>query len=108
MARRYVHEEPVSQLAIWARRMAFFALAASFLAVIIVRSGLLEIKPAIATFGGALAIAGIALLLAFAAFVSIWIERPRRHGRGARRDGDRAAAARLSGLSRHPGLPICR
>ena len=28
MARRYVHEEPVSQLAIWARRMAFFALAA--------------------------------------------------------------------------------
>jgi uncharacterized protein (DUF1499 family) len=73
MARRYIHEEPVSQLAIWARRMAFFALAASFLAVIIVQSGLLEIKPAIATFAGALAIAGIAMLLGFAALVSIWM-----------------------------------
>ena len=81
MARRYVHEEPVSQLAIWARRMAFFALAASFLAVIIVRSGLLEIKPAIATFAGALAIAGIALLLGFAALVSIWVSG--RAGMGA-------------------------
>jgi uncharacterized protein (DUF1499 family) len=81
MARRYIHEEPTSQLAIWARRMAFFALAASFLAVVIVRSGLLEIKPAIATFAGALAIAGIALLLSFAAFVSIWMEG--RGGMGA-------------------------
>ena len=81
MARRYVHEEPISQLAIWARRIAFFSLAASFLAVIIVRSGLLEIKPALATFAGALAIAGIALLLAFAAFVSIW--REGRAGMGA-------------------------
>lgn len=74
MARRYIHEEPVSQLAIWARRMAFFALAASFLAIIIVRSGMLENKPAIVTFLGALAIAGMALLLSLAAFVSIWIE----------------------------------
>ena len=81
MARRYVHEEPVSQLAIWARRMAFFALAGSFLAVIIVRSGLLEIKPAIATFAGALAIAAIALVLGFAALVSIWVSG--RAGMGA-------------------------
>jgi uncharacterized protein (DUF1499 family) len=72
MARRHVYEEPVSQLAIWARRTAFFALVVSGLAVIIVQSGLLESKPAIATFGAALAIAGIALLLSLAAFVSIW------------------------------------
>jgi len=74
MARRYVHSEPTSRLAIWARRMAGFALAAAFLAVIIVQSGLLEIQPALATFGGALVIAAIALILAIAAFVVIWLE----------------------------------
>ena len=74
MGRRYIHEEPTSRLAIWARRTAVFAFVASFLAVIIVRSGMLEIKPAIATFVGALAIAGIALLLALAALVVIWME----------------------------------
>ena len=74
MARRYVHSEPTSRLAIWARRMAGFAFAASFLAVVIVRSGLLEIQPALATFGGALVIAVVALLLALAAFVVIWLE----------------------------------
>jgi hypothetical protein len=74
MARRYIHSEPTSRLAIWARRIAGFAFAASFLAIIIVRSGLLEIKPALATFAGALAIAVVALLVAFAAFVVIWME----------------------------------
>jgi uncharacterized protein (DUF1499 family) len=74
MTRRYVHSEPTSRLAIWARRMAGFAFLASFLAVIIVRSGLLEIRPALATFGGALVVAVVALLLAFAAFAVIWME----------------------------------
>jgi uncharacterized protein (DUF1499 family) len=74
MVRRYVHSEPTSRLAIWSRRMAGFAFAASFLAVIVVRSGLLEIQPALATFGGALVIAAIALILAVAAFVVIWLE----------------------------------
>jgi uncharacterized protein (DUF1499 family) len=74
MARRFIHEEPTSRLAIWARRMAAFAFIASFLAVIIVRSGLLEIQPALATFAGALAIAVLALLMSFAAFAVIWME----------------------------------
>ena len=74
MVRRYVHSEPTSKLAIWARRMAGFAFAATVLAIIIVRSGALEVKPAIATFGGALAIAVVALLLALAAFTVIWME----------------------------------
>src|SRR5919201_2267832 len=74
MARRYIPSEPTSRLAIWARRMAGFAFLATFLAVIIVRSGLLENRPALATFGGALAIAVIALLVSFAAFVVIWME----------------------------------
>src|SRR5712691_824440 len=74
MARHHLQSEPTSRLAIWARRMAGFAFVASFLAVIIVRSGLFEIRPALATFAGALAIAVVALLLALAAFVVIWME----------------------------------
>src|SRR5258705_6648776 len=74
MARRDMHSESTSRLAIWARRIAGFAFLASILAIIIVRSGLLEIWPALATFAGALAIAIVALLLAFAAFVVIWME----------------------------------
>jgi uncharacterized protein (DUF1499 family) len=74
MARRYMQSEPTSRLAIWSRRVAGFALVACFLAIIVVRSGLLEIWPALATFAGALAIAVIALLLALAAFVVIWVE----------------------------------
>src|SRR2546430_673933 len=62
MARRYIPSEPTSRLAIWARRMAGFAFLASFLAVLIVRSGLLENRPALATFAGALATAVVALL----------------------------------------------
>jgi Protein of unknown function (DUF1499) len=74
MARRYIPSEPTSRLAIWARRMAGFAFLATFLAVIIVRSGLLENRPALATFAGALALAVVALLLALSAFVVIWME----------------------------------
>jgi uncharacterized protein (DUF1499 family) len=72
MLRRYIAEQQTSQLAVWARRMALFSLLATILAIIIVRSGLLEIRPALVTFGGALALSVIALLLAFAAFVVIW------------------------------------
>jgi uncharacterized protein (DUF1499 family) len=75
MARRYYHhQDPTSQLAIWARRMAGFAFVALFLAVVIVRSGLLEIGPALATFGGALSIAAFALLLSLAALAVIWVD----------------------------------
>src|SRR5262249_13281101 len=74
MARHHIQSEPTSRLAIGARRMAAFAFVASFLALIIVRSGLLEIRPALATFAGALAIAVVALVLALAAFVVIWME----------------------------------
>jgi uncharacterized protein (DUF1499 family) len=74
MLRRYIAEQPTSRLAIWARRTAVFSLIATILAIVIVRSGLLEFKPALATFGGALVFSIIALLLAFAAFVVIWRE----------------------------------
>src|SRR5262245_40930927 len=82
MQRRYVadHHQPTSRLAIWARRMALFSLAAALLAIIIVRADMLEIWPALATFAGALALAVLALLLAFAAFVVIWKDGFRGQG----------------------------
>jgi uncharacterized protein (DUF1499 family) len=64
--------DPVSQLAVWARRLAVFALTATFIGVIVVRSGMLELVPALATLAGALGLAVVAILLAVAAFVAIW------------------------------------
>jgi len=73
MARRPTFgEEPVSRLAAWSARLALFALAVAALSIIIVRSGLLEIEPALATFAAALVFAGLAVLLAFASFIVIW------------------------------------
>lgn len=72
MTRRMMMDQRTSRLAIWARRVALFSLAAATLSVVIVHSGLLEIGPALVTFGASLALAVMALLLAFAAFVSIW------------------------------------
>jgi Protein of unknown function (DUF1499) len=74
MARRRTLDEPTSQLAVWARRVAFFSLAATLIAVIIVRSGALEIVPALSTLAGALVLAVVAILLAVGAAFSIWFE----------------------------------
>ncbi|HLA20120.1 MAG TPA: DUF1499 domain-containing protein [Pseudolabrys sp.] len=73
MARRpSFGDEPMSKLAAWSGRLGLFALAVAALSVIILRSGLLEIVPALATFAAALIFAGLAILLAFASFVVIW------------------------------------
>jgi uncharacterized protein (DUF1499 family) len=80
MIRRRFADEPVSRLAIWARRCAFFALAATVLSILIVRSGILEIVPALATFAGALVFALVGMVLAFGAFIVIWREGIRGMG----------------------------
>lgn len=72
MARRRIADEPTSRLAIWARRFALFSLVASVLSIAIVRSGLVEVLPALATFAGALLFAVIGVVLALGAFVVIW------------------------------------
>lgn len=74
MLRRRYADQPLSRLAIWARRIALFSLVAALLSIVIVRSGILEIEPALATFGGALLLAVIAIGLALASFVVIWKE----------------------------------
>src|ERR1700683_1264628 len=82
MVRRRIIEEPVSRLAIWSRRVAFFSLVTSFIGVIIVRSGALDVVPAVSTLAGAMALAVVAILLAFGAGIMIW-----RDGLGGLREG---------------------
>jgi hypothetical protein len=75
MARRFsapYQSEPVSSLASWARNLAVFSVVAVLVSIIIVRFGFLEMKPALATFFGALVCAGLSILVSFAAFVAIW------------------------------------
>lgn len=75
MARRFsaaYQSEPVSSLALWARRLAVFAGIAAIVSIIIVRFGFLEVKPALMTFFGALGFAGLSILVALAGFAAIW------------------------------------
>ena len=75
MARRFsapYQSEPVSGLATWARNLAVFAIVAVLVSIIIVRFGFLEIKPALATFFGGLAIAALSILFGLAGFAAIW------------------------------------
>ncbi len=74
MARHRIIDEPVSRLAVWARRIALFSLAATVLSIIVVRSGALEIVPALSTFAGALMLAVVAIVLAVSALIVIWFE----------------------------------
>jgi uncharacterized protein (DUF1499 family) len=75
MARRFAApylSEPVSSLASWARNLAVFSVVAVLVSIVIVRFGFLEMKPALATFFGALALAGLSILIGFAGFAAIW------------------------------------
>jgi uncharacterized protein (DUF1499 family) len=64
--------EPLSALAVWARRLAVFSLLATVASIIVIRFGFLELRPALATFFGALACAGLSILVGLAAFAAIW------------------------------------
>jgi uncharacterized protein (DUF1499 family) len=72
MARRPFTGEPVSRLAVWSGRLAWFSLAMAALSVVILRSGLLEIAPALVTFAAALILAALAIVLSLASSVVIW------------------------------------
>jgi uncharacterized protein (DUF1499 family) len=84
MARRFYapyQKEPVSLLASWARNLAVFSAVAVLVSILIVRFGFLEVKPALATFFGALVCAGLSILFGFAAFAAIWQNGSRGMGR---------------------------
>ncbi len=75
MARRFsapYQSEPVSGLASWSRNLAVFAVVAVVVSILIVRFGFLEIKPALATFFGALACAGLSMVIGLIGAASIW------------------------------------
>ena len=74
MRRRQFSDQPVSRLALWSRRIALFSLAATLIAVVVVRSGALDIVPALSTLAGALVLACVAILLSFGAGIVIWRE----------------------------------
>jgi uncharacterized protein (DUF1499 family) len=76
-----VFDVPMSRLAAWSGRLGWFALAVALMSIVIVRTGFLEIWPALATFGAALVFAALAILLAFASFVVIWRQGLRGLGR---------------------------
>src|ERR1700676_1201254 len=84
MARRFsapYQSEPVSSLASWARNLAVFSVVAVVVSIIIVRFGFLEMKPALATFFGALGCAVLSILVGLAAFAAIWQNGSRGMGR---------------------------
>jgi hypothetical protein len=84
MARRFsapYQSEPVSSLATWSRNLAIFSVVAVIVSILIVRFGFLEMKPALATFFGALALAVLSILLGLAAFAAIWQNGSRGMGR---------------------------
>ena len=84
MARRPFIDEPPSLLAVWSSRLALFGLAVAALSVLILRSGILEVGPALTTFAGALVFAALAVLLALGAFVTIWRQGYSGLGRAVR------------------------
>src|ERR1700741_3599656 len=73
--------EPVSSLASWARNLAVFSVVAVVVSILIVRFGFLEMKPALATFFGALGLAGLSILFGLAGFGAIWQNGSRGTGR---------------------------
>src|SRR3977135_724480 len=95
MARRFSApylSEPVSSLATWTRNLAVFAVVAVVVSILILRFGFLEMKPALATFFGALACAGLSILIGFAAFAAIW------------QNGSRGISRIIMALLIHAGL----
>jgi hypothetical protein len=84
MARRFsapYQSEPVSGLATWSRNLALFSVIAVIVSILIVRFGFLEMKPALATFFGALGLAVLSILFGLAAFAAIWQNGSRGMGR---------------------------
>jgi len=84
MARRFsapYQSEPVSGLATSARNLAVFSVVAVLVSILIVRFGFLEMKPALATFFGALGLTALSILVGLAGFAAIWQNGSRGMGR---------------------------
>ncbi|ATQ70176.1 DUF1499 domain-containing protein [Methylosinus trichosporium OB3b] len=72
MLLRQIPEEPVSNAAVWCRRLGLFSVPVAAIAVALARTHAVEPQASLAVVGGAILIALIAMLLFFAACVIIW------------------------------------
>ena len=106
--RRLYVEVRVSKLATWSRRIAVFALPVVLLAIAMHRLSLIEYKVAVAILLAGFAVATIALLVAFGAFIVIWNEGLRGLGRalGAAAIGLVIVGWPLVTLARSATLPL--
>lgn len=90
---RHIPEEPVSNAAVWCRRLAVFSLPVAAIAVLLARTNAVEPQASLAVLGGAIVVALIALLLFLAACVVIWQDG--RRGLGEALSGALLAALTL-------------
>ena len=81
--RRLIVAEPVARLAVWARRLAIFALATVLVALALARSRAADPGPALAVFAASLGMAVLAGLLAAAAAAVVWRDGLRGAGQAA-------------------------
>jgi len=81
MAPRRQYIQPLSPIAVWARRLAFFSIPVALLAIIVERAGIFEIYPVLATFGASLVLAGLAILCGFLSLAVIWFTGDSGSGR---------------------------
>jgi uncharacterized protein (DUF1499 family) len=72
MQRVVLAEPPMLRLAVWSKRLGWFAVTVTLLSVLVVRSDILEVQPALVTFAAALGCAALVIFLALNSFVIIW------------------------------------
>jgi len=77
--RRLILEQPYSAAALWSRRLAIFAVAVAVMGFVVARGGL-DANAVMAVLGGAVCLAGLAILVSLAAINIIW--RTGRKGAG--------------------------
>lgn len=81
--RRLIIEEPISRAAVWSRRIAWFALVVTAMAVALMRFQLVDLLPGFVSLAAGLGLAMTAVGFAFLAFVRIWNEGRRGIGAAA-------------------------
>ncbi|WP_230530716.1 DUF1499 domain-containing protein [Microvirga roseola] len=100
--RRLIIEEPYSRPAKWSPKLAWFALAVTVMAVLLIRFERVEYQSGFVALGAGLAMALLAVGLSFIAFIRIW--REGRRGLGSAIRGLVIAALVLA----YPGLMAVR
>lgn len=83
--RRLILEDPLARSALWSRNIALFALFVALIGILLSHKGL-EARASLSIEGGALALAGLAVLFAVVAMAVIW------------RNGYRGVGLALQGL----------